>query len=375
MPGEVKESSAMNTDLNSMRLAVRSGNSIPVGKLRNILVRGTNWIGDVIMTLPAFRSIRATCPEAHIAVLVKPWVAEIFRACPDVDEVILYQRPGTHAGLSGLLKLVQELRNRKFDCAILLQNAIEAAIIARLAGIPIRAGYNSDARGLLLTHSVQRTKAVRQVHQTRYYTAVLESLGFAPVGTDIHLRLGNEGEALWPQLAAKCRIENARLVIGMAPGAEYGPAKRWPVERFAEVAALLVKKFSAKVVLLGSRGDRGTAELIRKSAGEGVVNAAGETGLLEAMVLISKCALFLSNDSGLMHVAGALGVPAIAIFGSTNPVTTSPPGPDSLIIRKELPCSPCLKKECPTDFRCMTSIGADEVFEAARKILNGLPRK
>ena len=149
-----------------------------------ILVRATNWIGDAVMTLPAISAIRKTFPKAEVSILAKPWVAEIFNLCKDIDKVILFQSTGIHSGIGGKMRLAQELKASGFDMAILLQNAIEAAIITRLAGIPIRAGYNSDGRGLLLTHSVQRTEAIRKVHQTAYYLEMVKSLGCQPAGTD-----------------------------------------------------------------------------------------------------------------------------------------------------------------------------------------------
>lgn len=159
------------------------------------------------------------------------------------------------------------------------------------------------------------------------------------------------------------------LLVGMAPGASYGPAKRWFPERFGAVASLLKKDFNAKVLLFGSSSDRGVAEIIENALGGDALNLAGQTGLKDVVSLISQCSVFLTNDSGLMHVAGALGVPTLAIYGSTNPVTTPPPGKESVIIRKDVPCSPCLKKICPTDFRCMEEIGISEVYSMARSML------
>ena len=177
-------------------MKVRISTRTPFDRARNILIRGTNWIGDAIMTLPAVRAIRNTFPAARISVLAKPWVAEIFNLCPDVDEVIVFQSPGPHSGIAGKLRLAKELKARRFDTAILLQNAIEAAIITWLAGIPVRAGYNSDARGLLLTHSVQRTEDIRKVHQIQYYLEMVKSLGCLSAEANVHLHPGNEYESL-----------------------------------------------------------------------------------------------------------------------------------------------------------------------------------
>ena len=170
----------MMTALQGAPLAVRGGKKLPGAGIERILIRGTNWIGDVVMTLPALAAIRKTWPGARITVLAKPWVSEIYRLSPDVDEVFVFQEPGRHAGVMGKLRLAGELRKHPFDCAILLQNAIEAAILARLAGISLRAGYNSDGRGLLLTHSVRRTREVRQVHQIDYYLEMVRALGCTP---------------------------------------------------------------------------------------------------------------------------------------------------------------------------------------------------
>jgi len=339
-------------------LKVRESKKLVPEKMGSILIRGTNWIGDVIMTLPAIAAVRNTAPHAKITVLAKPWVAETYRICPEVDEVIIYQDPGVHHGIAG-------------DLAILLQNAIEAAIIAWLAGIPVRAGYNSDGRGILLTHSVKRTAERRKVHQVYYYLEMLKSLGFQPAGSDIKLKLNDDYLTIAEDILDQHQIGGKDILIGMAPGATYGPAKMWFPERFAAVADKLINDFSARVMLFGSGGDSERTTLVQQHSKNDLIDMAGKTSLKEAIALIARCNLFISNDSGLMHLAGALDIPLVAIFGSTNPVTTSPVGEKSIVIHKDVSCSPCLKKECPTDFRCMDLIGIDDVYNAARDILDG----
>lgn len=342
------------------------GKPLPQDSIKKILIRGTNWIGDAIMTLPAVASIRATYPQAHIAILVKPWVADIYRLFSAVDEVILYENKFDTP--AGVFRLARMLREKKFDAAILLQNAIEAAIIALAAEIPLRAGYDSDARGLLLTHSIRRTKEIRKVHQIHYYLEMVRALGCVPVDPEMHLEVKISPEEARDVLR-KYVPENRKILIGLAPGATYGAAKKWFPERFAEVADRLDAEFSIQGIVLGGKADSETAQEVKKIAQTELMNLAGRTNLSEAIYLISQCRLFISNDSGLMHVAGALNIPTIAIFGSTNPVTTSPPGKKSVIIRKEVSCSPCLKKTCPTDFQCMRLISVEDVFEAAERIL------
>lgn len=352
-------------------LKVRGGKQLPEKGIERVLIRGTNWIGDVVMTLPAVAAIRKTWPSARISVLAKPWVAEVYRLSTDVDDVIVFQEPGRHAGIGGKLRLARELRGAGFDCAILLQNAIEAAIIAGLAGVPLRAGYNSDGRGVLLTHAVRRTKAIRRVHQIDYYTEMVRALGCTPAGRDVRLRPGRDYDGLAEALFSRLGIAENRLLIGIAPGAAYGPAKKWFPERFAAVADRLIDDTGGQVILFGSAGDRESTAAMQGSARHPLIDIAGMTNLKEAIALIARCSLFLSNDSGLMHIAGALGIPTIALFGSTNPATTSPGGERSVVIHHDVDCSPCLKPVCPTDFRCMEMIGVEEVCAAARKLLDG----
>jgi len=365
LPGEAGAGSLSNIPV----LNVRGGKRLQPEGVRKLLIRGTNWIGDVVMTLPAIASIRKTFPEAHLTILVKPWVADVLRLCPDVDEILLYKSPGIHAGVQGKIRLAGELRERRFDAAILLQNAIEAAILARMAGIPVRAGYNSDARGALLTHAVRRTREVRQVHQVDYYRAMVRALGCELTDIGVMLKPGKEDQELAERLLSGYSLEKGTFLVGMAPGAAYGPAKMWFPERFAEMADRFASELSARILLFGSAGDSKTIEDVQQSSAFPMLDLAGKTSLREAIVLISRCGLFISNDSGLMHVAGALGVPTVAIFGSTNPVTTSPSGKRTIVVRGEAPCSPCLKKICPTDFQCMKSIGVENVYAAAQALL------
>jgi heptosyltransferase-2 len=260
------------------------------------------------------------------------------------------------------------LKGKKFDAAILLQNAIEAAIIVLAAGIPLRAGYDSDARGLLLTHRVHCTEEIRKVHQIDYYLEMVKALGCVPVDREMHLE--SKINPLDVQdILRKFIPETKKTVIGIAPGATYGPAKRWFPDRFAAVADKLNEHFSSQGIILGGKADWEVAQEVQKLARTKLINLAGKTTLREAIYLIFQCRLFISNDSGLMHIAGALNIPTIALFGSTNPVTTAPAGNQSVIVRREVSCSPCLKETCPTDFRCMRLISVEDVLTAAQKLL------
>jgi len=343
-------------------------NKLPLEGLNKILIRGTNWIGDAVMTLPAVASVRAAYPGAHLSVLAKPPVSDIYKMFSAADEILPYPRKFDNA--PGVLRLAYSLRPKKFDAAILLQNAIEAAIIAYVAGIGVRAGYSTDGRGFLLTHPVRRSVDILRVHQIDYYLEMVKALGCADVDRSLRLET-SLSTATTREILRKYLPENNRPLIGIAPGAMYGPAKRWLPERFAQAGESLAKKLDAQVLLFGGGDDWETAELVRGQAQTDMMNLAGRTSLEDSVYLISQCRLFLSNDSGLMHVAGGLNIPTVAIFGSTNPVTTSPAGERTTLVRKETPCSPCLKKTCPTDFRCMTAVTVEDVVEAALTLING----
>jgi heptosyltransferase II len=340
--------------------------TLPKEGINSILIRGTNWIGDAIMTLPAIASIRATFPHAHIAVLAKPWVADIYKYFTDVDEVIIYKNKFDTA--LGVFLLAKILKKKKFDAAILMQNAMEAAIMALFARIPIRAGYNSDGRGIWLTHSIHRTKEIKKIHQIDYYLEMVKALGCVSINKGIHMET-KISRVDARTVLGKYIPDDKKQIVGIAPGATYGPAKKWFPERFAAIADKIAADHSCRIILLGGKSDAETTEVVQKYATTDLINLAGKTSLREAIYLISQCRLFISNDSGLMHIAGALNIPTIALFGSTNPVTTAPPGNQSLIIRHEVPCSPCLKEICPTDFICMKLISVEEVLTAAQNVL------
>ncbi len=344
------------------------------GDLRHILVRATNWIGDAIMALPALATIRANYPQARITLLALPWVADLFSRGDLVDQIVAYQRPGRHAGLAGKWRLARELADGGYDAAILLQNAFEAALITRLAGIPIVAGYPTDGRRLLLSHAAPRRPGLKGRHQVHYYQEMLEGLGLVrgddtprltPAPTAVawaHELLQQHGPA----------HEVAVPLVGLNPGAAYGPAKRWPAGRYAELARRLAASRNCRFLVFGTAADREAAARIRQEAGERrVIDLTGATTLAQAVAAIARCRLFLTNDSGLMHVAGALAVPLVAIFGSTDPVATGPVGSPSVIVRQALPCSPCLKTHCPQGhFRCMEELAVDEVLRQAEKMLD-----
>jgi len=337
-------------------------------EIRKVLVRTANWIGDAVMTLPALSSIREGLPNRHIAVLTKPWVADLFSGHPMVDEVILYESPGRHEGGWGKWRLARELSQKRFDLAILFQNAFEAALLAYLAKIPRRAGYNTDARGLLLTQAVPVNRMVKKGHQVDYYRAMTAGLGFQSRSSPPSLPLTEWQREASERILSSRGLQRERRLIGLAPGAAYGPAKQWFPERFAALADRFSRGWGARLLIFGSQGDRGTASQLIQNARSEAADFTGQTTLGQAIGLIARCRLFVTNDSGLMHVAAALGVPVVAIFGSTDPARTGPLGENCRVVRKPLPCAPCLKTHCPEKRECMEKITVGEVYEAAREL-------
>ncbi|BCR05199.1 ADP-heptose--LPS heptosyltransferase [Desulfuromonas versatilis] len=332
--------------------------------IRRILVRSTNWIGDAVMTTPALGALRAHFPNATISVVANPLVAELFRHHPYCDEVLVFDKKGAHQGWRGMLRFCGQLRQGRFDLAILLQNAIEAGIMAALAGIPRRAGFRTDGRGFLLSHAVPISEADKKLHHTRYYLTMLERLGIS--GGDGLLRLESTAEeSAW----AESTLGDGEW-MAINPGAAYGSAKRWIPERFAAVGDQLAREFGVKVLLTGGPGEREIGRDIARAMTCGPLNLIGETSVRQMMALLSRCRLMVTNDSGPMHVAAAFAVPIVAVFGPTDHTTTSPLAETCRIIRKHCDCAPCLLRECPLDHRCMTAISADDVLEGARSLLN-----
>ncbi len=339
----------------------------------SILVRGANWVGDAVMTLPALAALINACPQSKVTVLAKPWVAPVYETCPGVAGVKILESSGCHRGLAGLWKLARELRREGYDWAVLFQNALQAAVIARLAGIPVRAGYATDGRGALLSHALPKNARKKQMHETAYYLHILHGLGIIPQappdeGVRPWLRI-DPTDYHWAGEFLKEKGITGR-VLGLAPGASFGPAKCWPASRFAQTARRLMQGDFGAVLLFGSKDESACcAEVARNLPECNVVDLSGSTSLGQALALLARLALFITNDSGLMHAAAALATPSVAVFGSTNPVTTAPLGPYVELVRKETDCSPCLKPVCPEGhMKCFESITPDNVLDACARL-------
>jgi len=337
-----------------------------------ILVRTTNWVGDAVMSMPALAAVRDNFPKARIAVLARPPLTELYENNPAVDDIIPFDAT-VYKGTRGLAKLARVLKREKFDRAILLQNAFKAALIAYLAKIPVRMGYNTDGRSMLLTHGVSVSRAVKERHQVYYYLEMLRSLGMkVPDDPRPALYPDDTSAEEADGMLLSGGISSSDNIVGINPGAQYGVAKKWFPERFADVSDMLVWKYGVKVVIFGGPGDVDAACAVEAAMDEPCVNLAGRTNLKQLMALLARCRLFITNDTGSMHVSAALGTPTLAVFGSTDHIATGPFGEGHAVVRDPVYCSPCLKRKCPLKhYRCLENVSVEMVYNEARRMLGG----
>ena len=361
---------------------------------RRILVRGVNWLGDAVMTTPALLRLREKFPGAHIALLAPEKLRELWLHHPAVDEIISFAADET------VLAVAKKLRAGNFDLALVLPNSPRSAIEALLAGIPQRVGYGRPWRNFFLTQAIApRAGAVKMRKRTAAEIRQLvatdmnrrnDDHAFTSAATASHqiheylhlvAALGANAEPHAPQLAVTPEeIDAARNkfglnkiaapIFGLNPGAEYGPAKRWPVEKFIAAAKEIQQRTNCAWILFGGKNDVVTTAQIESAIGNpqsAIFNLAGQTSLRELMALLKLCRVVLTNDTGPMHVAAALGTPVVVPFGSTSPELTGPglPGdPRHRLLKSDAPCAPCFLRECPINFRCLNGISVERVVAA-----------
>jgi heptosyltransferase-2 len=341
-----------------------------------ILIRATNWVGDAIMALPALRAVRKRFPDAEITIVARPYVADIYRDQEICDQLIPYDPKGLHAGFYGRERLAAELRAQKFDVALLLQNAFDAAWLAWRARIPERIGYARHARSFLLTRSVPLPRHGEiPAHEKYYYLELLRRAGWGHSVKDetfIGLRVPEEKRRSADEFLSKSGVRQGAMRIAVAAGASYGSAKCWPPLRFAEVANRLQSETEAEIILFGTAAEANVSTAISAEMPRPPIDLTGKTAIADLPALLSQCQLFIGNDSGAMHVAAAVGLPIVALFGPTDPHGTAPVTPRCTIVQQKPYCSPCFLRRCPTDHRCMTAITADMVQAAAKPWLSSI---
>jgi lipopolysaccharide heptosyltransferase II len=330
--------------------------------MERIIIRSSNWLGDAVMSVPAVRALKRGNPGAHIAVLTPEKIADVWRLVTEVDEVIAIP-----AASRGVFRVARLIRGRGFDTAVIFPNSLRTALEPWLARIPRRIGYAGHTRRWLLTEIFHEEKGATAPprHQAFHYMRLAEFLG-ANAEPDVSFG--------FPDASKKSREPGAPARIAICAGAEYGPAKRWLPERYAEVIVAVGESTECRWQLVGTAKDRAVAEEIAARAEEPgkIENLCGRTTLAELIATLRASDALLTNDTGTMHLAALLGVPTVAIFGSTEPALTGPLGTGHTVVRKRAECSPCFLRECPIDFRCMREIEPATVIAAVRAAI-GVP--
>jgi len=352
----------------------RAPHTKPTPVVSRVLVKEVNWLGDLVMSLPALRAIRSAFSSASLAVLVRRELAGFFDGINWIEHVIPYTVRRGPRGLRDRWGIIGKIREHRFNLAILFPNSFASALWVTLAGVPRRAGYVADARGFMLTHAVTTPPPdALEDHQSRYWLALVrETLGVAPVSGAEHHKLEvaeRHREKMRAWLAAN-RAQPEAPLIALAPAAAYGPAKEWPLVRYSALVDLLAERYGAECVLVGAPSEQRKCLQVAATSRFGAPVAAGQTTVGELIGLLSVCDGFAGNDSGSMHLAAALGIPAVGIFGSTNPTRTGPLGPRANVIYHQIECSPCLARTCRFGhYNCLRGITPEEVAGALEGLL------
>ncbi len=336
-----------------------------------ILVRGTNWIGDAVMSIPALRELRRIFPDDQITLHTRSWADGIFQDASFIDEIVSYEKAKwPHRDILDNSKF---LKADQYDLAVLLPNSFESAITAFLSKIPRRIGFNKDARGLLLTDPIAVPEWKNRRHEVYYYLHLMQNVERLVLGRETvghfeyngSLEVSNERRQSARNFLSENGVDHGRLTVVLGVGSANSRAKRWPIQNYAALADLISCEVNCDIVLLGSKDEEKSAlevELVSKSR---LVNLAGKTDLAMAAAILAESDLMISNDMGLAHLAPAVGTKTIVLFGPTNPETTRPFGTKSFVINENVDCAPCMLRDCPIDHRCMTTITPRRVFEVA----------
>ncbi|MFC2049351.1 lipopolysaccharide heptosyltransferase II [Chlamydiota bacterium] len=327
-----------------------------------------NWLGDAVMATPVLADLRNQWPNATLTAMCQGGVASLLKGNPHLNEIFSFSRPNEFLRRQQRRDLIARLRQGKYDLGILLPNSFSSAWWFWRGGVKTRVGFASDFRSFLLTHAVPFPPQRGKEHLVLTYKRVLEPLGIPLSNTQPRLYVtDNEREAA-VQILRQRHIPAGASVVGINPGAAYGSAKCWLPERFREVISRLAARPNTYVVCFADPTGAGLVHSICQGMPPNVINLAAATTLRELIALIEQCTVFLTNDSGPMHIAAALRTPLVALFGSTNDIATGPYGHGE-VIHKHVECSPCYRRTCPIDFRCMTRITSDEVYTALVRYL------
>ncbi|MEJ7848532.1 MAG: lipopolysaccharide heptosyltransferase II [Pyrinomonadaceae bacterium] len=339
--------------------------------IKSIVVFGTNWVGDAVMSIPALRELRRIFPDASISLFTRSWAEGIFSNASFIDDIIAFDKGKSR--IRSLLDQTQFLREGRFDLAVLLPNSFQSALTAAIARIPRRIGYNKDLRGLLLTDPLAVPEWKNKRHEVFYYLNLVAEVEKRILGTDtvLHsepettLEISDERKRKARSILASAGINLSKTVVALGVGSTNSRAKRWPARHYAELNDRLQSELSASVFLAGSQDEIEISAEVSNLSQRKPHILTGSTDIAQAAAILSEVDLLISNDMGLAHLAPAVGTKTLVIFGPTNPETTRPFSRNAAIILEPVECSPCMLRDCPIDHRCMTRISVDEVFKMA----------
>lgn len=340
---------------------------------KKILIVRLDRIGDVILSTPAIKALKEAYPDSYIAFMVRPYARDIVEGNPYLDEVIIYDKNGKERSISGNCRFILNLCKSKFDLAIILHPTARTHIITFLAGIRIRIGYDKKL-GFLLTKRIPHAKQFGLKHEIDYTLAILRYIGIDAKDRTLYMPVNEKSEHKIKNLFKHSGVEDNDLVVAIHPGASC-PSKRWRAEKFAEVANGLVKKYNAKVVIISGIKEKRFGDAVTNLVKFNSINLSGRTTVGDIASILRRSRLLISNDSGPVHIACAVGTPVISIFGrmerGLSPARWGPTGERDVVIHKDVGCDICLAHNCKIGFKCLEAITAEEVFEAADKILSG----
>jgi len=349
--------------------------------IKRVVVRGTNWVGDAVMTVPALRELRRLLPNAHLTLATRPWAKGLFADADFVDDLLISDR----RGLGSVISQIAAWRKSRFDLAVVFPNAFEAALIPALARVPFRVGYATDGRSALLTNPLPLPEWRGSKHEVFYYLNIIGELERLLDGKqsgkqtgkqtvmekqpDTFLRISETRQTEGLSLLRALGIRGNRSLVALCPGSINSRAKRWPAERYAALADSLIEKLNAEVLLIGSPDELDVSLEVSRGMRNELVVLTGKTDLAQVATVLSCVDLLVTNDTGPAHIAAALGRPTLVIFGPTNPLTTRPFSSAAELVRHPPDCAPCMLRDCPIDHRCMTAISPEEVFARAQAML------
>ncbi|MBU1090827.1 MAG: lipopolysaccharide heptosyltransferase II [Candidatus Omnitrophica bacterium] len=342
------------------------------GGFKRIVITRTDRIGDVLLSTPVIKALRDRYADAFIAMIVRPYAKDIVADNPYLDQVIIYDKGGKQRSWLGSYRFARNLSKKKFDLAIILHPTNRMHLISFLAGIPRRVGYNRKL-GFLLTGGLKYDKQLGEKHESEYNFDLLRTLNIETQERNLFMPLREESEEWADELLEDEGIKKSDRLLAINPGASC-PSKIWPDQRFAESANRLIEKYGFRVIVISGPREIRLADKVARGIDHPVVNLAGKTSISQLASIIKRCDLFISNDSGPVHIATALGVPVVSIFGRNqqglSPRRWGPLGRRDKILHKEVGCIKCLAHHCVEEFKCLKAIEVKDVVQAAESILS-----